>query len=387
MTTCENQNKYLVEDLKIFFISDVHLFNRRTTITYMLKNLYKYAVNETIFKDIDMFVISGDLLDRELPLGDTRVLEFQSFLIKLVNLCIEHNVKLRILEGTPSHDRRQPAQLNTILKAHPKGAKVDAKYVDTLSIERVPDWGLDIMYLPDEWHNDHDVIYEQVIELLHSKGLSQVDILVMHGMFDYQLPDGLNLPCHSTERYLALVKHYISIGHWHKASFLDKIFAQGSFDRISFNEEEMKGGVLAYINLLNPSKNKTKFIENKNAKIYKNINIVGLDKPTVIKRLSEADSLPFDSFVRVELNKGTELLSLVDSMISERPNLNWSKKFAKEKIKVKDGSVIPGLVKVTPINERTIGGLVSDKLKAKNSSETTTSRIIDLLDALNVGKV
>lgn len=374
--------KYKKEHLNILFISDVHLFNRRTIIEYMVANLYKYVLNPDLFKTLDMFVISGDLLDRELTLGDYRVLIFQKFIIRLVTMCDRYNVKLRILEGTPSHDRRQPKQLNTVLSAYPGSPTLDAKYVDVLAVEQIEEWGVDILYIPDEWHTDHDIIYDQAVEAIQAKGLDKVDFAIMHGMFDYQVPDNLNLPAHNSERYGNLVTHLISIGHWHKASFHGKIIAQGSFDRISFNEEEKKGFVVSEVNLLNPTETKTTFMQNKGAKIYKNINIVGLDDLTVKKRLQEALLLPRDSFIRIEMARGTEILTVVDSFFETNRGYNWSKKFTKELSMSNSDSILPTMNKVTPINERTISSLIGIKLDAKNAAPDLKLKVLDLIMGL-----
>ena len=58
-----------------------------------------------------------------------------------------YNIILRILEGTPSHDWKQSKlfiHLNDLTKAG-----TDVKYIDSLSIEYIDKFGINVLY-PDE---------------------------------------------------------------------------------------------------------------------------------------------------------------------------------------------------------------------------------------------
>ena len=68
-------------------------------------------------------------------------------MIRLMNFCHDNDIILRLLLGTPSHDRHQPKVAPIIYSAI---AKIfDFEYVSTLKIERLKKSGLYILYVPD----------------------------------------------------------------------------------------------------------------------------------------------------------------------------------------------------------------------------------------------
>ena len=55
------------------------------------------------------------------------------WLTELIVFCKQHDIILRILEGTPSHDRNQSKVITSIIKK--LNIELDYKYIDTLYIE------------------------------------------------------------------------------------------------------------------------------------------------------------------------------------------------------------------------------------------------------------
>jgi len=136
------------------------------------------------------------------------------------------DICLRVLEGTPSHDRRQSRQFK-IVKAL-LGIEMDLKYVDTLSIEHNEKFDCTFLYLPDEWRGCNEQTKEEVKRLLVQHNLESVDFAFMHGSFPHQLPNIKHIPVHDPEFYLSIVNKYIFIGHIHVMSQYERILAQGS---------------------------------------------------------------------------------------------------------------------------------------------------------------
>ncbi|MFO5695602.1 hypothetical protein ACLBP9_31015, partial [Klebsiella pneumoniae] len=58
-----------------------------------------------MLKDIDMLIITGVLFDRQLNNGDPAAYAIDRFITILLYKCEMYNVMIRIVEGTPSHDR------------------------------------------------------------------------------------------------------------------------------------------------------------------------------------------------------------------------------------------------------------------------------------------
>jgi len=283
--------------LKYLVLSDIHLGHSKNNTSDIIENLKNYfLVNHNKFKNLDMIVLAGDIFHKLLVTNSRQYLDTVSWLSWLLLYCSKHNIKLRILEGTPSHDWQQAKIIDTILKE--MILDIDYKYIDTLHIEIMDDYGISILYVPDEWKHHASDTLKDVKELMKSNNLEQVDIAIMHGQFHYQIPMVVLDSSHDEKEYLRLVKYFISIGHIHTHSVFSRIIAQGSFDRLAHNEEEKKGGVLI---TLDPTLgNKYEFIENKKSKIFKTIrtNVTTLDE-LIIELKTKLIKLPKFSYIRV----------------------------------------------------------------------------------------
>ena len=262
--------KYFLKNIiKYLVISDIHLGHLQNKTSRIINNLIQYFKdNNKLFSKLDMIFIAGDVFERLLGSNSDDLNKSLEWLAILSNYCKKNNIKLRILEGTPSHDWKQVKLFKTTIEK--MGIEIDFKYVETLHIERVEDLGLDILYVPDEWTNSPEKTFQEVEALLALNNIEKVDIAIMHGMFKHQLP--FDLPgAHDEDSYLNIVRHFINIGHIHSSSVFGRILAQGSFDRLSHGEEEAKGGMV--VTLTNASKPEFVFIENKNAAIFKTIKL------------------------------------------------------------------------------------------------------------------
>ena len=317
-------NQKMTSNIKYLVISDVHLGHHRTTTKEIIRHLdiffSQYRVSD--LSGIDILFIAGDLFDRLLDFNADDIYEITAWLNRLMRYCGRNKIKLRILEGTPSHDWKQSAIANTLLPI--LDIELDFKYISTLHIERMTDLELDILYVPDEWNSTTDTTLEQVKELLIANNLNQVDIAIMHGMFHHQCNWGLNnLHAHDAASYLGIVRHYISIGHIHSFSVNERIIAQGSFDRIGHNEEEPKGAVLI---TLDPLGDSYAFIENKEAKIYKTINIGNRDMESANKYIDKIlAKLPELSYIRIKAKKQHPIYAAFEELKKRFLMFNFSK--------------------------------------------------------------
>lgn len=313
------------ESISYLVLSDVHLGHKKNTTTEIIENLniyFEHFNKKSIFSKIDVIFIAGDLFDSLLSLADTNISEIFIFIYRLSCFCSKNKIKLRILEGTPSHDWGQSFILNIINKV--SSDELDAKYVDTLSIEDIDDLGLSVLYVPDEWTNDPKVTFKQVTSIMKTQKKTKVDICIMHGCFNYQIN---NLPgnflSHTESDYLGITNYFISIGHFHSFSVFDRIICQGSFDRLAHNEEEPKGGVLLTIGN-NPG---FVFIENKKAKTYLTLDID--DKKTLSKTYktiyNKIKDLRKESNVRLRVSKKNPLYSSLRELKEIYPFFNFSR--------------------------------------------------------------
>lgn len=270
--------------LKYLVLSDIHLGHNINKAEFIIENLHKFfSKYKKELKNLDIIFLAGDIFDKLLVTSGRDFLLATEYLTYLILYCKKHNIKLRILEGTPSHDWKQSKVISTIVEKFE--IDIDYKYIDTLEIEYIDQYKCHILYIPDEYKNKASDTLKEVKKLMKQQKLSQVDIAIMHGQFTYQLP-GITLESsHNEQEYLNLVKYYISIGHIHTHSVFERIIAQGSFDRLAHGEEEDKGGVVIELNPL--LGNTFSFLPNKDAMVFKTYDFSKEDLETIIKILDK----------------------------------------------------------------------------------------------------
>lgn len=319
--------------INILTLSDIHLFNRRNKTSDIVDNLISY-VDDVFkkYKKIDMIILAGDVFDRQLNFGSEEVRIATRWIFHLLNLCEKNNCILRVLEGTPSHDWGQSSYFVELSKLHL--SKVDVKWVNKVTIECIEALNLNLLYIPDEITDCTEKTAKLVEEVLSEKQLTQVDISVMHGQFNYQLPllEGKN--CHNENYYLSITKGPIFIGHVHKHLPHLRILPPGSFDRLSHGEEENKGGIVTTIeNVESIDKFSYKFIPNKQAKQFKTINCLKIESLEETIELLDELSTKYkeDSYIRL-LIKQKSIIDIHFSFLKNKYfNFNLDKKYNKVK--------------------------------------------------------
>lgn len=312
--------------LSYLVLSDIHLGARSTTASEILDHLTEYFGNfsdNTDLAKIDALFIAGDLWDNTVQLASEVVDLFIPWFHRLIRWANRNNISIRIMEGTPFHDRRQGRVISRIVDV--SGLEVDFKYVTELSIEYMEKLKKYVLYVPDECRSTSDAIQNDIELLLTEHRLNQVDIAIMHGMFRYQLGFiPMNAHVLDEEWYLARVKEYINIGHIHTASQYNRILAQGSFDRLSHGEEHPKGGIL--VKQLTEDEWGHFFIENPLAKIYKTVSVKG----TVEQALKTIDKsirkLPHGSYVRIQAISSHPIFQGFETLIKKYPLFTFTKK-------------------------------------------------------------
>lgn len=312
------------DKLTYICFSDIHLGHPKTKASYIVNNLRESLKPYYHREDLDIIFIAGDLFDRLLTAPSDDFSEALIFMGDLLSLCTYKNIKLRILEGTPSHDWNQSRQIESLLKLeHFK--KCDVKYIETLHIEYINDLGIYVLYVPDEYHPSTDKTLNDVKELMRIQGLTQVDLAIMHGHFNFQLPPAAKkAPRHDEQEYLKLVKYFINIGHDHSFAVFERIIAQGSFDRLVHGEEEPKGFVECHIYKNNHLE--FFFIENKKAKKYITLNIIQKDVEQALKYINKKIThLDKDSYIRIKAKKDHPIYNRLDELKTTYPFYNFTK--------------------------------------------------------------
>ena len=309
------------EALHMASVSDVHTGHKRNTTPEILSNLRAAFPDNAETGKLDIIWIAGDFFDSLLSQSDPHLYDIVLWVSSFLRMCKKHDIVVRVLRGTPSHDWEQPMLFAIMNEAAEIGA--DIKYVRELSIEYIERFGITVLYVPDEWSTTSENTLSQVQELLRAKGLDQVDYAIMHGQFEYQLPPHVKAQKHDSQAYLAIVRRLIFIGHVHIFSTLDRIIAQGSFDRLSHGEESPKGHVRALVR--SNGEYEVTFVENKHAKKFVTINCLRLSlEETIAKIDAVCTQLPEGSFARVEAEHDNPITSNLVMLIRRHPHITWS---------------------------------------------------------------
>ena len=364
--------------LKMVSISDVHLGHKNTPSSFILANL-RVALSDEELSKLNIVWLAGDIFDTLLYLPDTHIGEIQLWIVYFLRQCVKYNITLRILEGTPSHDRKQSNQfiiLNTIFNID-----ADVKYIDKLSIEYISKYNINVLYVPDEWEAETFQTQLQVKELLHHHHLKQVDYAIMHGMFGHQVIAHVPMPFHDAEFYLSIVKKYIMIGHVHQMSRFDRILVQGSFDRLNHGDESPKGYWQLEVYSDNNDNDKITFRNNHNAMVYLTINITGLTEEEVTTKLQVVKDIAVPAHIRVIMERITPNKSLVQSYKDSYVQLRWTIKNAEPK-EILNHHIAPIVYTPTPINKNTILNLIMDKLTNDQVNTDVKENTIALLSSL-----
>ena len=287
---------------KYLALSDVHLGHPRNSTSNIIKNLDTFFNYFSKYTDLDALFIAGDLFDTLIDNHTSDYHEIVIWIHRLMDFCTRNSIRLRVLEGTPSHDWGQSKIFDTL--AEISDTSLDIKYINSIYVEFLEDKGIYILYVPDEAMENAEATYNYILKLMKDLSISKVDIAIMHGMFGYQMNNVITNQTHNEQAYLDIVRFYIHIGHIHSHSVYKRIIAQGSFDRLAHGEEEDKGAILATIE---PFTHNTsyEFIVNKDSKVFKTISIpkaYTLDE--ALEKLDKhINKLPINSYVRIKANK------------------------------------------------------------------------------------
>lgn len=304
--------------LRYIVISDIHLGHRRTSTQHIIRNLHVMLSRENL-SGCDILFLAGDVFDRLLTFQSECAVAVTVWVTALLNLCADLGVVVRVLEGTTSHDYAQSTIFRSVEEMIAR-KELDMRYVNNLSIEYFAKWDKNVLYVPDNLRTTAEEVWEDVKGVLAAHGLEQVDIGIMHGGFEFQLPVPQK-DTHESRLYNGIVRYALSAGHIHIPNQWQKILVQGSADRLTHNEEHEKGCMMIG---LHPQGVIYSFIVNPNPKVYQTIRVTGMSIEDVLKSLESIEHLPDDSYIRLRLNK-TDPIAMAMRTLSERwPQYNWS---------------------------------------------------------------
>jgi hypothetical protein len=282
--------------IKMAVLSDVHLGHPNTPTDHICNAIIQEFLSNTEVAGSDIIFISGDFYHQLLDLSTSSSIDIIAIISYMLRYCATRNIKLRVLKGTGSHDYDQSQHFISIAKHN--NIPVDLKYFNTLDIEYIAEWDINILYIPDEFRTEHSQTLVEVKALLIERNLKTVDIGIMHGMFEQQVPKCHDIPYHDSKEYLAIVTGLIFIGHDHKHQSYKRITIPGSFDRLAQGEEHAKGFLTATLNADNSYK--VVFHENTLARKYLTFTMGDIDSKDALAYISDrVDLLSASASIRL----------------------------------------------------------------------------------------
>lgn len=234
------------EPLIIVSMSDLHLGHSRVSAAVMTDNYRKLIFPQ--LEGAHLLIIAGDLFDALITLVDAGIDTILLFLSDLLWECCRHNVAVRVLRGTVSHDRTQAFRLITMSKSH--RMPVDIGYFDKIAVEYIEHLDLKLLYLPDDLpFSSSDAVMDVAARMIADAGWDAVDYAVVHGCFREATPvvaQGSISCLYNTGQFQHIVKRHVLVGHIHTAYMFggphDTFAIQhGSTERLTFGDEVAKG--------------------------------------------------------------------------------------------------------------------------------------------------
>ncbi|QAX96680.1 hypothetical protein [Vibrio phage vB_VmeM-Yong MS31] len=317
--------------LKILFVSDIHLLHRRVKTADISSRLLRKLFKLIKVHELDYLVIAGDLFDAAQLLPEADVGDAQLFISMLLTFCQENNVKLRVLEGTPSHDRKQSSQFVTLNNHMVADKRTDLRYVETIDIITEED-GSTWLYVPDEI-SDPDSVWEMVRERLAQEGLESVDFAVTHGMYKHHVKQGLDITAHDPDAYLSIVDRYVNNGHIHTKSIYKKRFiTNGSWDRLKQGEEEQKGLFVIEVSPLGIEHDKVHFYENEEATYMVTLDVTQHTFERTMEVVEEHCHPEERRFIRLLISESLYSEGVMQYFSDKYPNIVWDKQVERDDV-------------------------------------------------------
>ena len=221
---------------RVLFFSDVHLLHKGTPTSVIIFNLM-LLIEYVVKTELDAIYILGDLFDERDTLENEDLIASIGCLNDLLELCKEKNIALRVLEGTPKHDRKQ----SKVIVELNKKFNIDLKYFENIKIFKDEKINKVVGLIPDEYRDDASETTKLFKNLMKSSGYNKLDLMGMHGLFKFQIPHVESIANFDERVYLKLVKYGIFIGHDHKVKQYSTIRILGSTDCLNHGEVGKKG--------------------------------------------------------------------------------------------------------------------------------------------------
>lgn len=372
---------YSLEKIKILHTGDLHL-NHPKVPTVTICDRFSNQIFP-LLKEIDLLVIAGDTFEALVHMNRTDVITILSFFSDLYRECDEHDVVIRVLEGTGSHDRNQMKIWEHLYKKG--GYKNDVRYFDKISLEYIESLDVRIVYIPEDVpYSSSARVIKVIKEMMNKAGWTTTDLIVAHGFMDYTLPPMKHKPkIVFTKKQLSSILHKKGkalFGHVHSPSINGQFSYCGSYERLRHGEEERKGFFII-------DRNVAKFVENKEATLFKTMDFSKEDNyDKIMEDFTEfVKTFPDHKISHIRIiHPDINLRRLLQKIANRYPYLKFTHVSNNEDkgITLVDENVNFESENGTVITDENLPTLVVQHLESLGDKSLDTKEVISLLDAL-----
>jgi len=277
-----------METLNYLVVSDIHLGHPKVPSEKILEHFDNFLKTyHKHLKVLDVIFVLGDITDKPLMNGSHDHNMVTLWFIRLISFAKKNGIEVVMIRGTISHDGKGLESFSKIIEDI---SEAKYTYVDTIKVLTIKKHN--VLIIPDNTHKHGEDVEKYVKTNFLDKGIN-IDISMVHRAFNFQLPfpmeESLNM-----DFWLKLTKYYIHVGHIHTPMTYKRIIGQGSFDRLTHGQEEIKGAVMTYIG----HTPRWIFLENKLATTFRRLRFEKVDIPLMVKRVKE---LRLGSFIEIQL--------------------------------------------------------------------------------------
>jgi len=224
--------------IKGLVIKDLHFGHKRSEEMYHELQIVKDYLNNN---HIDILNINGDYFDRKLVATEPAIFFAVSFFSELVEICRRKNIKIRIIQGTRSHELNQ---LTTMFQHYLTDATIDMKIFFQVGEEELH--GLKFLYVPEEYP-------ENGIEYYAEYKTKHYNVMHGHGTWDFVHfatmleSEEEKIGTHSAPTFIydewknAIEGGLAIFGHIHKRQSHNNVFYGGSFTAWGYGDRSEKG--------------------------------------------------------------------------------------------------------------------------------------------------
>jgi hypothetical protein len=267
-------------------IQDLHFGHKRTEEMYSELKIVKDYLKEN---EVHILNINGDYFDRKLVGTEPAIFFAVNFFSELMDICREKGVKVRIIQGTRSHELNQ---LTTMFQHYLNDPKLDIRII--LTIEKEDLMGTKVLYMPEEYPENGIEYYQEYMKdeynVIHGHGTWDFVSFIANDSYEENTKMGIHsAPVFKYDDWRESVKNGLAIfGHIHKRQHHKNIYYSGSFTSWGYGDRSEKG-FTAYEIDTETNKWKFKYVNNEKAPRYDVISIRDLFKEGDLEKMATED--------------------------------------------------------------------------------------------------